>query len=126
LFRACHERLAIMPKKPAARLICPPDAPDDHALTSFPDDQFTNDAWYQNLVLHDADRSEQKARDSVLEQAVLERVNLVNTRLDRARLNDVLFDRCDLTGWHLGQARLERVVFRHCRLLGFGASEASL
>lgn len=102
-----------------------PEAPDDDAEVSLPDNTWRDDGWYQNLRLENLDLSQQQADDVVLERSHLRKVNLAQGRLRKVRLSDLIFEDCNLEGLRLEGAILERVEFRGCRLLGFAAPAAS-
>ncbi len=116
-----------MSKKPTAELNPRvPERPDDDAKTVFPDSEFTDDAWYQNLVLESAERESQRASGVTFEQVSLTQSSFKDSKLTQPRLYDVTFTTCDLSGCVFENAVGERLEFRDNRALGVGFSEAVL
>jgi uncharacterized protein YjbI with pentapeptide repeats len=103
-----------------------PEHPDEDAATIFPDSEFTDDAWYQNLVLKGTERESQRAEAVTLERVLLEQISFRDSKLIRPRVYDATFTGCDLSGCVLENAVGERLAFRDCRALGMGFSEAVL
>lgn len=68
----------------------------------------------------------QAAGRLLLEQCVLRRVTLLNTRLRVLRGADCRLERCDLSGAQWEGARLRRVELRDCRLRGANFSDARI
>ncbi len=116
-----------MAKKPTAELNPrSPDRPDDDAAKQFPDSEFTDDAWYQNLVLEGAERESQRATGVTFEQVSLAQSSFKDSKLTQPRLYDATFTTCDLSGCIFENAVAERLEFRDNRALGVGFSEAVL
>lgn len=116
-----------MPRKPTAELEPrAPEHPDDVAVGVFPDAEFTDDAWYQNLALEGVEREAQRATLVTFERVFLEKTSLKDSKLIQPRLYDMTFTACDLSGCVLENAVGERLEFRDTRALGIGLSGAVL
>jgi hypothetical protein len=101
-----------------------PVVPADSELQSATGETLEDDARIEGVSLTDLSFGGQAAKDAVVAESRLRRVNLSETRLSGLYMRDVLLDHCNLAnaGWE--RPLLKRVAFEECRLTGWSANEA--
>ena len=104
-------------KQPLAPLLTPPTQTDFY---------LEDEALFEQLAAENFDYSYLTCRNLVLHDALLKRVTLQKSRLERFEASNVIFRQCDFSNLELLGASLHQVWFDQCKLTGANFAESYL